>query len=125
MTTVPLAYSPAAAQASDLSIERQEKPDGPGLTRCWLQKSPVRSLPNLQKMTILILTTEASYHAPYDDCTLEYVEQAGVRPMFIKLADIGIRGNGHMMMLEKNNMEIAAVTSRWLDKALPAANQGR
>jgi len=30
-----------------------------------------------------------------------------------------------MMMLEKNNMEIAAVISRWLDKALPAANQGR
>ncbi len=62
---------------------------------------------------------------PYDHCTLKYLEQAGVRPMFIKLADIGIRGNGHMMMLEKNNMEIAAVISRWLDKALPAANQGR
>ncbi len=76
-------------------------------------------------MPILILTTEASYHAPYDHCTLKYLEQAGVRPMFIKLADIGIRGNGHMMMLEKNNMEIAAVISRWLDKALPAANQGR
>jgi len=34
---------------------------------------------------------------PYDHCTLKYLEQAGVRPMFIKLADIGIRGNGHMM----------------------------
>src|SRR5439155_4713403 len=127
VTAVPLAYSPAAAQASDLSIEQQEKPDGPALTRCWLQKSqsPVRSLPNLQKMPILILTAEASYHAPYDHCTVKYLEQAGVHPMFIKLADIGIRGNGHMMMLEKNNMEIAAVISRWLDKALPAANQGR
>ena len=67
---------------------------------------------HLQKMAILILTTEASYRAPYDHCTLKYLEQAGVRPMFIKLADIGIRGNGHMMMLEKNNMEIAAVISR-------------
>ena len=127
VTAVPLAYSPAAAQASDLSIEQQEKPDGPALTRCWLQKSqsPVRSLPNLQKMPILILTAEASYHAPYDHCTVKYLEQAGVHPMFIKLADIGIRGNGHMMMLEKNNLEIAAVISRWLDKALPAAVQGR
>jgi hypothetical protein len=26
-----------------------------------------------------------------------------------------------MMMLEKNNLEIAAVMSRWLAKALPAA----
>jgi hypothetical protein len=27
-----------------------------------------------------------------------------------------IHGNGHMMMLEKNNAEIAAVLSRWLEK---------
>ena len=38
---------------------------------------------------------------------------------WIKLADIGIHGNGHMMMLEKNNMEIAAVMSRWIEKTLP------
>lgn len=29
---------------------------------------------------------------------------------------IGIRGNGHMMMLEKNNLEIAAYFRRWLDE---------
>jgi hypothetical protein len=31
---------------------------------------------------------------------------------------VGIHGNGHMMMLEKNNLEIAAVMSRWLAKTL-------
>jgi hypothetical protein len=41
--------------------------------------------------------------------------------MWIKLADAGIHGNGHMMMLEKNNMEIAALMARWLDKAVPGA----
>jgi len=35
------------------------------------------------------------------------LEQAGVRPVWIKLADVGVHGNGHMMMLEKNNTEIA------------------
>jgi pimeloyl-ACP methyl ester carboxylesterase len=113
-TAAPLKYSPPAALASDLAIERQEKPDAPDLTRCWVQKSPARTLPNLQKMPILILTAEASYHAPYDHCTVKYLEQAGVHPSWIKLADIGIHGNGHMMMLEKNNMEIARVLSRWL-----------
>lgn len=34
--------------------------------------------------------------------------------MFIRLTDKGIRGNGHMMMLEKNNLEIAAVMADWL-----------
>ena len=43
----------------------------------------------------------------------------------MKLAGIGIRGNGHMMMLEKNNMEIAAAMVRWLAQAVPATNASR
>ena len=119
VTSVPLSYSPPAREPSDLAIVRQEKPDAPDLVRCWIQKSPARQLPNLQKIPILILTTEASYHAPYDHCTVKFLEQAGVHPAFIKLGDIGIHGNGHMAMLEKNNMEIAEVMSRWLTKSLP------
>jgi hypothetical protein len=72
-------------------------------------------------MPILILTSESSYHRGYDHCTVKYLEQAGVHATWIKLEDIGIHGNGHMMMLEKNNMEIAAVMSRWLEKTLPSA----
>jgi len=118
ITADPLAYSPPAANASDLAVVRQEEPDGPDLSRCWMQKSPARLLPNLQKLPILILTAEASYHASYDHCTVKYLEQAGVHPTWTKLADVGIHGNGHMMMLEKNNMDISAVMSRWLAKAL-------
>ena len=121
VTAVPLAYSPAVATASDLAIVRQDTPDGPDLVRCWLQRAPARSLPKLQSLPILILTAEASYHAPYDHCTVKYLDQAGVRSTWIKLADAGIRGYGHMMMLEKNNLEIAAVMSKWLDKTLPSA----
>jgi pimeloyl-ACP methyl ester carboxylesterase len=69
-------------------------------------------------MPILILTAEASYHAPYDHCTVKYLDQAGVHTTWIKLAEVGIHGNGHMMMLEKNNQDIAAVMSHWLAKAL-------
>jgi pimeloyl-ACP methyl ester carboxylesterase len=118
VTADPLAYSPRAEKASDLSIVRQEKADGPDLSPCWMQRSPARQLPNLQRIPILILTAEASYHAPYDHCTVKYLEQAGVHPTWIKLADVGIHGNGHMMMLEKNNQNIASVMSRWLAKTL-------
>jgi hypothetical protein len=38
----------------------------------------------------------------------------------IKLGEIGINGNGHMMMLEKNSDDIAAVMRDWLLKAVPA-----
>ena len=51
---------------------------------------------------------------------MKYLQQAGVKPTFIKLADLGIKGNSHVMMKEKNNKEIAAVIAQWLGKTLPA-----
>ena len=100
---------------------REDRPDAPDLVRCWLQRAPARQLPKLAGVPTLVLTGEASYHAPYDHCTVKYLRQAGVRPTWIRLADAGIRGNGHMMMLEKNNHEIAALIARWLADAVPAA----
>jgi pimeloyl-ACP methyl ester carboxylesterase len=120
-TAVPLTYAPPAAAASDLAIVQQEMPDGPDLVRCWLQRAPPRLLPRLRNLPILVLTAEASYHAPYDHCTVKYLEQAGVHVTWTRLADAGIRGNGHMMMLEKNNLAIAGLMSRWLDTVLPVA----
>ena len=116
VTDVPMTYSPAVNDPSQLTIERQARPDGPDMVRCWLQKSPARQLSNLQKIPILILTAEASYHAPYDHCTAKFLEQAGAHPEHIRLADAGIHGNGHMMMLEKNNGDIAALIANWIGR---------
>ena len=116
---VPLSYAPPAEKASDLAIVGEDKADGPNLVRCWMQRAPARQLPKLAKVPILIVTSEASYHAPYDHCTVKYLAQAGVRSTFVRLEEAGIRGNGHMMMLEKNNAEIAAALSSWLTKTLP------
>ena len=120
LSAVPLTYVPAVKEASEISIEQEARADAPDLVRCWLQKGPARQLPNLQKMPIMVLTSEASYHAPYDHCTVKYLAQAGVKATHIKLVDLGIRGNSHVMMNEKNNKEIAAVIAVWLDGALPA-----
>ena len=44
----------------------------------------------------------------------------------IRLADVGVLGNGHMMMIEKNNAAIAGVIAQWLDRQrLRAAQAGR
>jgi pimeloyl-ACP methyl ester carboxylesterase len=84
--------------------------------RCWRQKEPARRLPNLAHIPVVIIVSEASYHAAYDHCTAAYLAQAGVPNTLIRLADLGVRGNGHMMMLEKNNAAIAAVIAQWLDR---------
>ena len=47
-------------------------------------------------------------------------QQMGAQPDFVRLPDIGVHGNGHMMMLEKNSDDIAAAMRDWLLKAVPA-----
>jgi pimeloyl-ACP methyl ester carboxylesterase len=115
ITRGPLSFTPAAATAADMKFERQEKPDRPGCVCCWLQAKPARQLPNLKGIPILIVTAEASYHAPYDHCTSRFLRQAGVEHEFVRLAEVGIHGNGHMMMLEKNNLEIAEYLRQWIE----------
>jgi pimeloyl-ACP methyl ester carboxylesterase len=122
---VPLTYRPPLKRGEKLKFIRQAEPDTLGLVRGWLQAEPARKLPNLSKIPILILVAEASYHATYDHCTAAYLTQAGVPNTFIRLEDIGIRGNGHMMMLEKNSDEIAGVIEGWLNKALAKKRKPR
>jgi pimeloyl-ACP methyl ester carboxylesterase len=123
LTPTPLHYEPPAPNPTDIIAVEQEKADGPDLAKCWVQKEPARKLVNLQKVPILMVTGEASFHAPTDHCYVKLLEQAGVHPTWIKLADVGIHGNGHPMMVEKNNAEVAEVIYKWIAKTVPA-NKG-
>jgi pimeloyl-ACP methyl ester carboxylesterase len=125
LAAIPIGYAPHVATPAELSFVQQEKADGPGLARCWMQKAPARQLPNLARMPQLIVNGEASFHAPFEHCTVKYLEQAGVHATWIDLGKAGVHGNGHMMMLEKNNLEVAGVIERWLSKALPAETAAR
>jgi pimeloyl-ACP methyl ester carboxylesterase len=116
---VPLTFDPPLKDGEQLAFVRQDKPDRPDLVRCWSQQAQARKLANLAHIPLLIISSEASYHASYDHCTAAYLAQAGVKNTFVHLADVGIHGNGHMMMLEKNSDAIAGVIEGWLNKALP------
>jgi pimeloyl-ACP methyl ester carboxylesterase len=121
LVDVPLTYLPPVSEAAPIAFVREDTPERPDYVRCWAQPEPARKLVNLQNTPILIVTSEASYHAPYDHCTVRYLAQAGVKSTFVRLAEVGVRGNGHMMMLEKNSDAIAAVMADWLDRTLPGA----
>ena len=103
---------------------RQEKADGSDVTRCWLQKEPARKLKNLAGIPVSVIMAQASYHAAYDHCTAAYLRQAGVRTAFIRLADRGIFGNGHMMMIEKNSDDIAGVIDEWIESQIVNERRG-
>jgi len=114
LTDIPITYAPAAKNPSELAITQEAKADGADLVRCWKQADPPRRLANLQGIPVLIVTAESSYHAPYDHCTAKFLTQAGVPNTHWRLEDQGIHGNGHMMMIEKNNLEVAALLQKWI-----------
>jgi len=124
LTDTPLVYAPAPTPDSPLAFAQQDKAEGPDLAKCWRQEEPARKLVAIGERPILYLAAEASFYAPYNHCTVGYLKQAGVDVDFIKLADIGLRGNGHMMMMEKNSDAIAQVIIDWLDRNLAASPAG-
>jgi pimeloyl-ACP methyl ester carboxylesterase len=115
-TDIPIAYDPPVKDPSEIAVEREAKADGPDLFVCWMQKAPARQLVNLKNIPVMVMSAEASYHQVYDHCTAKYLAQAGVKTEMIRLQDKGIHGNGHMVMLEKNNLDIAHLIDEWVQK---------
>jgi hypothetical protein len=46
-----------------------------------------------------------------------------MKTTYVRLADIGIHGNGHMLMIEKNNADIAEVARKWLEAVVALSDQ--
>jgi len=95
---------------------KRTQADGPDLFVCWMQRAPARQLVNLKNIPVMVMAAEASYHQTYDHCTAKYLNQAGVKTEYVWLQDKGIRGNGHIVMIEKNNLEIARFVDAWIQK---------
>jgi pimeloyl-ACP methyl ester carboxylesterase len=110
LTDIPVAYSPSITSADQLG---PVVVSNDGFT-CFQQASPPRKLVNLARVPVLMVTSEASYYAIYDGCSVQYLQQAGVSVDHVNLRDVG-NGNGHMMFMERNNLQIAdQVIEKWI-----------
>jgi len=116
LTNFPVHYEPPITQPSDLRPVRQDKADGPDLIPCWIQEEPAHKLVNLEAIPVLDVSAEASYHRPYAHCVAKWLNQAAVKTTYVKLEDVGLPGNGHQMMSEKNSAEIAKYLQSWMEK---------
>lgn len=115
---VPLTFDPPLQDGESLHWEQEAAPQCAKCVRCWQQAAPARRLPNLARVRTVVVTADASYHTPYDHCTVQFLEQAGVDVEHIYLADRGITGTGHMLMIEKTSDAIAGVVHQWLQTSL-------
>ncbi|HTC63172.1 MAG TPA: hypothetical protein VK709_10045 [Candidatus Saccharimonadales bacterium] len=116
LTNLPVHYDPPIKDASELQTVRQDKADGPDLIPCWVQKEPAHKLVNLESIPVLDVSGEASYHRPYSHCIAKWLNQAGVKTTYVNLEDVGLSGNGHIMMAEKNSAAISKFLESWIEK---------
>lgn len=115
LSRYPLTYDPPVADpAVDLPFERQAEPEREGLMACHLQAGDPKRLANFQDVAILVVTGSASRQTAFDHCTARYLQQAGVDAEHLRLEDVGIRGNSHVLVMEKNNADIATAMLGWL-----------
>lgn len=114
LTVIPITYDPPV---NDPKVDLPHEtiyPAGPNLTECVQQKGTPKNLTNLIGIPHLVVTTEASYHAPFDYCTVNYLRQAGVNVDYMELPKVDIYGNGHLMFMEMNNLDIAEKIEEWI-----------
>ncbi len=116
MTNFPVHYDPSIKDASELKPVKEAKADGPDLLPCYLQTEPAHKMINLESVPVLNVAGEASYHRPYAHCVAKWLNQAGVKTQFVGLETVGLPGNGHQMMSEKNSAGISKFFMEWLDK---------
>ena len=114
----PLTYDPPVTDPSEIITYLEAEADQPGEVPCYLQEEPARQLVNMADMRVLAISADGTYHRVFDACIPKWLNQAGVETDFIRLEDVGISGNGHMMMLELNSDDIIEFIHEWIQENL-------
>ncbi|KAF2089512.1 alpha/beta-hydrolase [Saccharata proteae CBS 121410] len=122
LSNAPLTFEPAVKNnidpRSQFSLVTTNS-TVPSVGNCTLQlnstESNPRRLVNLMKIPVAVLTSQASYHAVYDWCTVEFLIQAGVETHHLSLEKYGLYGNAHLFFLEDNSDAIAELVKLWIE----------
>jgi pimeloyl-ACP methyl ester carboxylesterase len=119
LTAAPITYEPPVEDPGELRTQLRSA-GAEGLQDCLVQAEPVRSLPNLKGFPIAVVAADTSPFAPVQHGVADYLAQAGADTELLRLPEMGITGNGHLPMGEKNSDEVAEVLMTWLGKRLAA-----
>lgn len=70
-----------------------------------------------KRALVLIGSHDADHPAEVDKPIADWLNANGAKADFVQLPDVGINGNGHMMMLESNSDQIAGFIEAWISKS--------
>jgi pimeloyl-ACP methyl ester carboxylesterase len=74
-----------------------------------------------KRILVITGTADLDHAREVDGAIVTWLKANGARADFCFLADRGIVGNGHMLMLEQNSDEIAGIILDWLETARTGA----
>ncbi len=121
MSSIPVTYDPPVADPAEIKTTYVASPE-PGIAGYFLQAEPVHKLPNLKNTKVVFVTADSSFASPGNPGGVAFLKQAGVQAEEIRLGAIGIKGNGHMMMAEKNNREVLQPLVDWMNRNVTGGN---
>ena len=126
LTDVPLTYAPAVKDASELKFVQQDKSRS-GPTWCAASAQGGAGASASQSAEDAGAGAELRSLVPRALRPLHGALPAagrGASDLDQGFADLGIHGNGHFVMLEKNSLQIAGVIIAWANKAIPPRKAG-
>ena len=121
MSSIPVTYEPPVNDPAEIKTTYVANPE-PGIAGYFLQVEPARKLPNLRNTKVLFVTADSSFASPGNPGGVAFLRQAGVQAEELRLGTIGIKGNGHMMMAEKNSRAVLQPLMDWMNKSVTGNN---
>jgi pimeloyl-ACP methyl ester carboxylesterase len=109
VTAAPLRFDPPVSNAE---VVRRA---APGSLR----------LPSLVGVPILIVTAEASAFAAASPPTAAFLNASGAKATLLHLPDLGVHGNGHGLIYERNSDAALAPVLEWIIEHTEAQDQGK
>jgi pimeloyl-ACP methyl ester carboxylesterase len=122
MSSIPVTYDPPVADPAEIKTTYVATPE-PGVAGYFMQVEPARKLPKLKNTKVLFVTADSSFASPGNPGGVAFLKQAGVQAEELRLGAVGIKGNGHMMMAEKNSREVLQPLIDWMNKNVTGTNK--
>lgn len=70
-----------------------------------------------KRVLVVVGTDDAVHPVELERSIADWFSKNGAKADFLPLGEHGIKGNGHMVMLERNSDQVAEAIARWVDAA--------
>jgi pimeloyl-ACP methyl ester carboxylesterase len=68
-----------------------------------------------KRLLVITGTDDIDHSRTVDNAIVEFLLAHGAKAEFLYLGDVGVKGNSHMLMSDRNSSEVAGIIMKWLE----------